>query len=86
MKRISNTVVKAYNIGKTVVIGDISCAAFSQDSGPVKSIGNIVLSITYTVCAVGEGVDSVARKSSYIGPSEIVTAICLGVTDELLFL
>ena len=72
------------NAGKTVVDNG-SCDAFLQNSGPVKSIGNIVLSITYTVCAIGEGIASVACKSSYIGPSEIVTEICLGVTEELLF-
>lgn len=83
---IKSLIVKADNAGKTVVIDNISCAAFLQDSGTVKSIVNIVLFITYTVCAVGECVASVTCKSSYIGPSEIVTAIGLGVTDELLFL
>ena len=82
---IKSLIVKADNAGKTVVIGNISCAAFLQDSGTVKGICNIVLFKTYSVSTVGECVASVARKSSYICPSEVVTAIGLGVTEKLLF-
>lgn len=82
---IYTTISKADNAGKTVVIGDISCAAFLQDTGAVKGICDGTLFVTYTVCAVGKEGASVTCKSSYICPSEIVTAIGLGVTEELLF-